>query len=276
MKSLAKRINRLGDQFIEKFGIREFHHKAAELLATADFAGKYDLQSIAEICFNSGPTQNFKHLEFSDLPVTLSYGTHCFIDLYFWRRRPTVIHNHHFAGAFTCLTGNNVDLEFKFTKTRKLGKYHDLGELKLKRSRRLSPGDIAEIGLMNKFIHQNHHHADLTVNLCFRTPQLPARSLSNYLYSGLRFEKNAELLGRVGRLQRLLNIGAFDHRKLELTLDDAIQFLIQSYESKSQNPRLIKLRKILDQRVRRETGLNIDSMMDYHEMKISELEEDYE
>ena len=79
-------------------------------------------------------------------------------------------------------------------KEKKLGRFHELGVLKLKQTRHLIPGNVADIGLMDKFIHQNHHQADLTVTLCFRTPQVNSKSLSNYLSSGLRFEKNHDLM----------------------------------------------------------------------------------
>jgi hypothetical protein len=276
MLELAKKINRQGDSFIKKYGINEFHKKAAELLQSSHFPSRYDYQQIVELAFNKKHTQHFKALEFSDMPVTISYGEHCFIDLYFWRRRPTVIHNHHFAGAFMCLVGNNIDSEFVFKKSTKLGRYHDLGELALKQTRRLAPGDIAEIAYMNKFIHQNHHQAELTVNLCFRTNPQTARSLSNYLYSGLRYEKNPELLRRVAQLHRFLDLGSFDIRKISINHDDAISFLIQTYGTTSLNPRLHQIRKFLDQKLKKELNLNILQLMKRHEQKMDEIENQYE
>jgi hypothetical protein len=274
--NLAKKINQKGDQFIKRHGIEEFHKKASELLLKSHILEKFEIRPIVESVFNTKNIQHFKNLEFSDLPITISQGESCFIDIYFWRRRPTVIHNHHFTGAFMCLSGSNVDLEFKFKKTTKLGKFHDLGELTLKQTRNLLPGDIAEIDFMGKFIHQNHHQANLTVNLCFRTPQDPKKSLSNYLYSGLRYEKNVDLLARVGRLHKMLDLGLFDPDKIKISNDDAINFLIQTHETRSQNPRLLNLRKELLKRIKNEFGVSVSSMLKEHEVMMEKIENDYE
>lgn len=275
---LAHKINRKGDQFISKNGSKDFHKIATDLLLNSEFSKSFNYQDIVNSAFvnTTSLKQNFKQLEFSDLPLTLSRGEHCFIDIYFWRRRPTVIHNHHFSGAFMCLTGNNVDLEFTFKKKQKVGNYHDVGELVLSQSRNLKAGDVATIAPMGKFIHQNHHQAELTVNLCFRTPELPGKNLSNYLYSGLRFEKNPVLLGRVSRLRRFIDLGDFKFKDVNVTSDDAVNFLIQNHRTNSQNPRLLKVIRTLDKRLQEEFGLNVPDMMDDHEKQFEKLENDYE
>lgn len=276
MINIAKKINRKGDSFIKQHGIKDFHKFAADLLDQSNLAKHFDYQQVVEAAFNSKSGQNFKSLEFSDLPVTIARGENCFIDLYFWRRRPTVIHNHHFNGAFMCLLGQNLDLEYSFVKKQKLGKFHDMGELTLKQTRKLTPGSIARINFMDKFIHQNHHQADLTVNLCFRTPQHPTKNLSNYLFSGLRFEKDIELLGRVARLQRFLHIKEFDFSKINITSDDAINFLIQTHNTSSLNHRLLNLQKLLSKRVKDEFGINVKKLMDTHGVEFEKIENEYE
>jgi hypothetical protein len=275
---IAKKLNRKGDQFIQKNGVAEFHKYAAELLSKAALPKVFNYQDIVHSAFDpkSIQKQNFRNLEFSDLPVTLSRGKHCFIDVYFWRRRPTVIHNHHFTGAFMCLLGHNVDLEFSFEKTQKLGKYHDMGKLHLEQVRELGPGDIAEIAFLDKFIHQNHHQAELTVNLCFRTPETPNKSLSNYLFSGLRYEKNPVLLGRVARLRRFLDIGDFKTKDIDINDDDAISFLIQTLGTESQNPRLLKLIKDLDKRIKKNHGIGLPKLLLLHDQELEKLENEYE
>ncbi len=273
---LSKKLNRQGDLFIKKHGIKDFHKKASELLSISDLSEKFNFQEIVQSAFDGKHPQHFKSLEFSDLPVTIAQGENCFIDVYFWRRRPTVIHNHHFTGAFMCLTGSNVDLEFTFKRQKKLGKHHDIGTLELKHTRQILPGDIAEISFMDKFIHQNHHQAELTVNLCFRTPQDPVKSLSNYTFSGLRYEKNSELLGRVARLMRFVDLGVFNPEKVKINNDDAINFLIQTYETKSGNPRLLKLRKDLEKRIKNETGVEISKLIKEHDLQMEKIENDYE
>lgn len=275
---LARKLNAKGDQFIRKNGSKDFHQFAADLLSGSDLAKAYDYQELATASFNqkTSSIQNFKQLEFSDLPLTLSRGNHCFIDVYFWRRRPTTIHNHHFSGAFMCLTGNNVDLEFTFKRSKKIGKFHETGELILHEKRNLVAGSVAEIAPLNKFIHQNHHQAELTVNLCFRTPDLAGKNLSNYLASGLRYEKDPELMGRAARLKRFIDIGEFDSKKLKFTIDDALHFLIQHTGTESRNPRLNAIMEAFNGRLQDEHGIDIKRLLNDHDSWFEKLENEYE
>lgn len=265
-----------GDVFLQKFPKEDFHKYASEILSGLDLHKDYNFQDIVEHSLSPSHSQHFKNLEFSDLPVTLSRGEHCFLDVYFWRRRPTVVHNHHFVGAFMCLEGNNVDLEYTFQKERELGRFHDLGTLSLKNKRQMKPGDISEIALMDRYIHQNHHQAELTINMCFRTPQETDKSLSNYLYSGLRYEKDTDLMGKMRRLERFLFLGKVDEKKINLGLDEAIHFLIQTLGTESLNPRLLNLIKKLDHKVQSETGLDISKLFKAHDEMLKDFEMEYE
>jgi hypothetical protein len=278
MIELARKLNRKGDLFLSKNGAKDFHKYAADLLADSKLPEAFDYQEIVHSVFDpkSLHKQSFRNLEFSDLPVTLSHGEHCFIDLYFWRRRPTTIHNHHFTGAFMCLLGQNLDLEYSFKKEQKIGKYHEVGSLAVEHVRKLLPGDVAPIAFLDKFIHQNHHQADLTVNVCFRTPENPKKSLSNYLSSGLRYEKNGDLLGRIARLRRFLDIGDFNSKSITITDDDAVAFLIQNLDIGIQNPRILKIMKNLDKRIKNEYGVNVARLLKLHDLELKKQENEYE
>lgn len=275
---LASEINKEGDEFIRKNGTREFHHFAADLLNKHPMHKHYNFEELAQFIFQDGTTgiQNFRSLEFSDLPVTIARGEFCFIDLYFWRRRPTVIHNHHFSGAFMGLVGKNVDLEFSFSSRKKIGKHHEFGELTLKHEKAIAPGDIVPIAPLDGFIHQNHHQAELTVNLCFRTPEMPGENLSNYLYSGLKFTKDPELLCRTAHLRRLIDLGKLDVKALNLGLDDTMAFVIENHGSKSANPFFAEVMDVCYAKVRNETGLQITELINAHDEKCDALMECYE
>jgi len=205
----SKLLVKEADQFLTSKGHENFCDFAANLLGSSMLHQDFNFEEVVvgSLSHLYPAHQNFNFLEFSDFPLTIAKGESCFLDMYIWRRRPTVIHNHHFSGAFMCLYGNNVDLEFIFEKTRKLGNFHDLGILKLEKERIIRPGDIAPIGFLNKYIHQNHHQSDLTVNICFRSLDIEGSSLSNYLYSGLRFEKDPQLLKRTLRMRKMLELG---------------------------------------------------------------------
>ncbi|MFP5384521.1 MAG: hypothetical protein ACLGHN_00480 [Bacteriovoracia bacterium] len=274
----AEKLNQQGDDFIRKFGIKDFHHHVCEMLLKSSIHDAFDYQEIINSFFGKAGSakQNFGNLEFSDLPVTLSRGKNCFIDLYFWRRRPTTIHNHHFSGSFMCLLGNNVDHEFTFRKEQKIGKYFETGKLELKEKRVLKAGEAVPIAPLNKFIHQNHHQADLTVNLCFRTPDLENKTLSNYLYSGLKFEKNPLLLRRASYLRRFIDMGEFDFQSLDLSTDDAVVFLLQNFGTNSGNQRLQQILKLLQKRVSEEHGINLGQMIESHDRQMDQFENDYD
>ena len=262
-----------GDEFIATHGPLKFHDLAHALLTEAKLHEAYHFEDLLTASFSEdfNLRQNYASLQFSDFPVTLAMGKHCFLDLYFWRRRPTTIHNHHFTGAFQCLEGINVDLEFEFLKSESLGLYHDLGDVRLKGSRTLLKGDVAKIDLLDKFIHQNHHQADLTINVCFRTPDIGNVNLSNYLYSGLRFEQHPDVIDRMSRLLSFISIGQFDVRTLNITSDDALNFLIRTYQSGSRSKTMLEVRDYMKSLV----SVDIDELMDQHEIKMQEIENQY-
>ncbi len=273
----AQELARKGDQFIKKFTAKEFHKEAAELLSKSEIQKEFNYQELVSSTFNKKlPEQNFKNFEFSDLPLTIARGENCFIDLYFWRRRPTVIHNHHFRGAFQCLEGLNVDSEYKFKTIKKFTKLHSIGNLELKRLKTLKKGDVEAINFQDQFIHQNHHQSDLTVNLCFRTSDVPGKNLSNFLYSGLKYEKNQLSLNRAMRLFTFTRIDHFDHKKLKLNLEDAFNFLIMSYDSNAAHPNFLKLKKFFESKVKKETGLNLEKLFLEHDKELERIEAQYE
>lgn len=274
----AAELTRLGDRFISKNGTKLFHEEAQRLLLKSNLHRSFDYQELATAIFskNFQVEQNFKAFEFSDLPITVARGEHCFIDIYFWRRRPTTIHNHHFSGAFQCISGSNVDSEFKFKLGRKLTRHHALGELHLVRTKNIKAGDVVAIDLLNKFIHQNHHHDDLTVNLCFRTNEVSKRNLSNYLYSGFRYEKDHQALLRAERLFALTKIQDFDPKRMDITPADALNFLILNYGSGIQHPRFVKHQAYLEGIVKETFQLNVKGLIDAHEDQLSRIQSEYE
>lgn len=272
----ASLLVKKGDNFLKNEGPKSFGTYARELLQNGTLAQSYEFKELVSYSFHKKFTshQNFKFLEFSDLPITIARGDRCFIDVYFWRRRPTTIHNHHFAGAFQCLEGNNEDLEFKFKSNRRLGKFHALGELIINDTRTLRPGDVVQIDLLDKFIHQNHHHSDLTVNLCFRTSDVSKKNLSNYTFSGLRFEKDSELISRVNRLIKFASIGDFNLKSIDLSLDDAMAFVIETYGT--QNRYLLELQAMFLKTIKKEFKIDLIKILKSHDLKMNEIENSYE
>ena len=274
----SQKIALLGDDFISKNGLDAFHIKARELLETAQLHKCFNYQELVEKSLDPKfeIPQTYKYGEFSDFPLTLARGKYCFLDVYFWRRRPTAVHNHHFKGAFQCLKGFNVDLEYTFKAQKSLGKFHSVGDLELIGTRNIRPGEAVSINFLDKFIHQNHHQDDLTVNLCFRTPEENQSNISNYLLSGLRFEKASGLLMKVERLKKLCALEDFHFKNLDFSIDEAIRFLIQTYETGTKNSRILKLQEFFNNKLASELSLDIYQLLDEHDRKLDEMEDRYE
>jgi hypothetical protein len=157
-----------------------------------------------------------------------------------------------------------------------LTKFHSLGELKLKRSKVLKSGDFEPINFQDKFIHQNLHQADLCVNLCFRTPDVVKKNLSNFLFSGFKYEHDPASLARASRLLAFTRIDEFRPQKLNLSLVDAFTFLLMSYSSPSVHPRQARLEKFLENLVKKETGVDLIKLLSTHDHELDRLEAEYE
>ena len=276
--SIAQDLVQKSDSYLETHGHLEFHQEASDLLARSEISQAFDLKSFTENALKQSflITQNYGASQFSDLPITVAKGKHCFLDLYFWRRRPTVIHTHHLSGALLCLEGRNVDLEFEFTASRKLGAYITQGDVRLKHSNHLGPGDVKGIPFLDRFIHQTHHHADLTLNLCLRTPEIGEENLSNYLFSGLKYEKGNLLLSRYDRLSGFIRLTQIDPEKLDLTLDDAIYFVIQNFHSTSESVQFKKVYEYLLRKIREETGLDLVKLLRDHDQMYDSIQAEYD
>lgn len=266
-----------GDKFIGKNGPGKFHLEAKRLLLEYRLHEHFDLDSLIKHSFSDKipVNQNFKFLEFSDLPVTIARGKNCFLDVYFWRRRPTTIHNHHFVGAFQCVVGNNVDCAYSFSPAKKHTKFHTEGKLELKRELYLKSGDAESISLQDKFIHQNHHQCDLTINITLRTPDIPKKNLSNFYYSGLKFEKSQSSLIRAERLISFATLGNVDLKKIDYTLEDAFNFVLQTH-NRGLHPAVKDIRTAMLKKIKTEAKLDLALKLDLHEAELDRVIGHYE
>ena len=270
----AKEVVRQADQFLTHQDLFSFPDKAKYLLESAKLHESYDLKSVISesLKHEFSTPQKYPHFEFSDFPLTIAQGEHCFIDLYCWRRRPTSIHHHHFVGAFQCLSGENLDWTYEYQETKKLGDFHSIGNLNLIKKQSVLPGDIVPIKWQEDFIHQNLHDADLTVNICLRTHDRTGAYLSDYLSSGLKTIKHPMLIERGERLYHSLFLSSMSRSQLNLNLDESIFFLTQTYGYSSQGSAFLKLRKELSEQLLSELHLDVDQLCREHENHLNNLE----
>ncbi len=264
----------LADAHLKLQGKSDFPHKAFDLLTKANLHQSFDLNKVLKYALNKdfSISQKYPHFEFSDFPLTLASGEHCFIDMYCWRRRPTSIHHHHFVGAFQCMRGQNLDWSYEFIESKKLGDYHSIGNLILKTQHSLYPGDVVPIKWQEDFIHQNLHNDELTINLCLRTHDQADSYLSDYLYSGLKTIKHPDMIQKVERLYRSLFLSEFNFTEIDLSLDEAIHFLTQTYLHQSQGVTFLKFRKDLSHLMLSKHGLDVDHFCRQHEIHLNNLE----
>lgn len=274
---LLKTLVQKGDEVIELDGLSHFPSKAKQLLEELSLPELFNLDDLIQESFNPEfeRNQNFKFMEFSDLPITVARGKNCFVDLYFWRRRPTTIHNHHFHGAFQSLVGLNLELEFSFKPERQLGLFHSLGKLELINESVLKPGQVIAINALDNFIHQNHHHNDLCINLCFRTPEMSDTNIANFLFSGFRYEKDQQLLTRSERLTRFFMMQKIDLNKLDLTSDDALCFLLQNHNHSSNNPLIKELAHHFDHLLQTTSDVNLPDLLHHHDQELEKIQDRY-
>lgn len=266
-----------GEDHISKYGNDNFHQFATDELLKSDFHNVFNFNDVFQHFFSDqlDALQNYRNLEFSDLPLTLARSENCFIEIYCWRRRPTTIHNHHFSGAFMCMEGHNVDIEYDFQKHSSIGHLIELGKLSVKKEKTMKAGDVATIAPLDKYIHQNHHQSDLTINLTFRTNNLKNKNLSNYLFSGIKYEKDISTLNRLHILRRGIDFSVIKTENLSLSDEEAIYFLTQHYEEGSGNKHLSFFADKLESQIKKKFQISVMKLLRDHDKKLSEMEDSY-
>jgi hypothetical protein len=194
----------------------DFSVIATKILADSDIHEYYDDSVIEEILsLKKLPTQNYHMRNFSDAPVTLFHNPKFYLDIYFWRRSDTDVHNHHFTGAFKMLQGKQHQFRYAFNKAKKLYPFLYQGKMDLLASEELSPGDCTQILLGDDFIHQTVHDPNCyTANICLRTVHLPRHDLYGFRLSGYKIKHLQYNTDRMTKLALLKAIPEKDRKSL--------------------------------------------------------------
>lgn len=132
------------------------------------------------------PLQTFPEGEFSDFPLTLVRTEKILIDMYFWFKSDTSIHNHHFCGAFKIIGGESYQVSYRFDKTNNISPGLDEGVMTQVKNEHLTLGSVNTIKLRDNFIHHVFHLGKPTITLCVRTPFLEGEDLSTFIYPKYR------------------------------------------------------------------------------------------
>ena len=149
---------------------------------------------------NKLPRQTFAKREFGDLPLTLFRHKDFSMEIYTWHQADTSIHDHHFCGAFKVIKGSSIQKTFSFTldPSSKKSSFLQVGELKVNETRKLFPGDVQEIALNEKFIHQVIHLEHPTITLIIRSNNL-SEMLNCYYPKSIRikYSVNHSLISKI-------------------------------------------------------------------------------
>ncbi len=125
---------------------------------------------------------------FGQPPITLYRNQqHNFlIDLYFWIQPEISIHSHGFRGAFTVLEGRSFQCRYDFSIRDNLENTILFGDLTLRDTTLLHPGDVQEILAGPSYIHQVWHLSFPTLSLAVRTLE-PQQTQYVYLRPHMAF-----------------------------------------------------------------------------------------
>lgn len=117
------------------------------------------------------PKQLSLYSGFGQPPITLYRNDplNFLIDIYFWVTPDIAIHSHGFRGAFTILQGKSLHCLYEFPIEENFKDELLLGDLSLKEVALLKEGNVEEIPLGEKFIHQVWHVSFPTLSLVIRT-----------------------------------------------------------------------------------------------------------
>jgi hypothetical protein len=141
-----------------------------EILKSTQSLNENLLEELPEI-LKSQPLarQTFNGQEFSQFPLTLLNHEGYNLDLYFWNKANTCIHDHNFSGAFKVIKGIYFQSTYQFKKIKVHTDWLAEGELNKIKSEKLLAGDVVGIKIGSDFIHETYHIEGECVTACLRS-----------------------------------------------------------------------------------------------------------
>ena len=114
------------------------------------------------------PNQVDIHSGFGEPHVTVFDNGLIYIEVLFWQRNQTTIHEHAFGGAFQVLHGTSVHPTYHFDCHEEISSHMHLGQLQLDQLTCLKVGDVTEIVPGSRMIHSSLHVEHPTITLVVR------------------------------------------------------------------------------------------------------------
>lgn len=175
-----KVFEELGNRVEELWRAEEYDEEllpsiAKAALEEADLPSKTDPWQILEwtLAERGLPTQRDLPSSFGQPAITLYISARFHIDVYFWFDGTTSIHRHGFCGAFQVLHGSSIHSWYEFETSKRLNRFTEVGEMKLKLCELLNVGDIQEIWSGSRYIHSLFHLNRPSATIVIRTYRSP-------------------------------------------------------------------------------------------------------
>ena len=180
MKDVVEEVDKVWHR--QNYDLDIFPQLASEALQNLSSLEIPKLNSmISEIASLELPDQSFPDAVFSDLPITLARTSKVHMDMYFWFKSDTSIHNHHFAGAFKVVKGSSYQICYKFDSPISVDPSLYEGKIEKVSDNLLTEGSVELIIPEDCFIHQVIHLEKPTITLCLRTNSLPNLNLWGFV-----------------------------------------------------------------------------------------------
>jgi hypothetical protein len=164
--------------------------EVSKILSTANAHLEFNQNDLLKEMLDSQINSYYTAGTFSDFNCLLEENEYFRTELYFWDRRDTGIHSHPFLGAFQCLKGSLMAIDYKFSASTVINGSREvsLGELTLTKTQKIMAGDVYPIDQGTNHIHKTIH-MEPTINLCIRSRTENSVPNFSFLYPGLRIQK---------------------------------------------------------------------------------------
>ncbi len=161
------------EKIVEENPSLQLSQLAYQELSKIDWSLGFNHQEFIERLFSlpQFPKQVHVKSQFGEPPFTIYYSekNNFYVEIYFWDKLHTSIHDHGFQGAYQVISGQSIQSEYEFIEEVKKNKDSSIGILNPKELTLLNAGDTREIILGNKFIHRVLHLEKKTASLIVRS-----------------------------------------------------------------------------------------------------------
>ncbi len=157
-------------------------------LSKINFSLDFDQQKFIDNFFKQIeiPKQAKVNSQFGEPPFTIYYSekNNFYVEVYFWEKIHTTVHDHGFQGAFQVIKGKSLESTYSFIKKEAKDNENSIGELTHNKLLILAPGITREIKSGNGYIHRVLHLEPSSASLIIRSIK-DSYIQKSYLFSQL-------------------------------------------------------------------------------------------